>query len=129
MIAPLTQTSGAMEDRLEGTLIVKPFGTLSQVITTMVTSDPCPSVQWSFHGRNHQLNITNGSTGFMLNDPCVNETNPYYFTLTIGNLTADTSGQYSAVFTILNQAVILPRLFVTVPGESATGGGPYNFTL
>ena len=113
-IMPLTATSDVVADRMLGSVIVEPVGTLDRMITAVVTSDPCPTVVWEFNGSS----ITINNTEFMVSDPCGGENlSPYMFTLTIANLTEETSGEYSAVFTIPNaQPVRLERLFVTIPG-------------
>ena len=117
MVQPLTATNPtAVTDRLVGNLIVAEPLTLDLVVTAMVDSDPCPTVQWSFMG----IDITNGAM-YTMNDPCADSAaqSPYPFTLTIANLTSATSGEYSAVFTneILATSTVLPDLFVTVPGN------------
>ena len=97
-----------------GNLIVADPGTTNLVITTVVVSDSCPSVQWAFH----EVNINTGAD-YTVSDPCSDSSNssPYTFTLTIATLTTDTSGEYSAVFSYLGTSQPLPALFVTVPGK------------
>ncbi len=96
-------------------------GTANLVITVMVSTDVllllssshCLSVQWTFEG----MNITT-DLNYAVSDPCGgNNRFPYTFTLTIANLTSETSGKYSAVFTTLSIPVTLPNITVTVPSE------------
>lgn len=101
-----------MEDRRVGNLILAdPETTL--VIIVAVTSDLCPSVQWRVDG----MNIKRGSD-YTFSD-CSNSTSnrSYWFTLDIIRLTSQTTGNYSAVFTVLHSSVSLPGLYVTFPGE------------
>ena len=103
----------AVADRLVGTLIVQPEDTANFAVMVTVTSDPCPTVQWSFE----DTDISNGDM-YQVDDPCAVEAaqSPYTYTLTITNLNSTTSGQYSAVFSHLGGSTTLPRLYVTVPG-------------
>ena len=116
VISSLVNTSGAVPDRRLGNVIVEPSGTLNVLISALVESDPCPMVAWRFEGRDPAVRTEE----FILNSPCSDpeESSPYNFTLTIANLTSNTSGVYSADFTVQNTVVPLPPLFVTVPGVS-----------
>ena len=115
VVSPLVMTNAdAVGDRLEGTVIVAdPFTDLT--ITARVTSDPCPAVQWTFRS----TVIGANSEMFSYNNPCAadNPSSPYIFNLTIANLTTETSGQFSAVFSHLGANVSLPGLLVTIPGQ------------
>ena len=113
-IMPLTATSDAVADRLLGSVIVEPVGTLNRMITAVVTSDPCPSVMWEFNGEV----ISDSNPEYTVSNPCGGaDFSPFTFTLTIANLTQATTGNYSAVFSIPNaEPVRLERLFVTIPG-------------
>ena len=120
MPQPLTLTNPtAVPDRIVGNLIVAPPQTLDLVVTAMVDSDPCPTVQWSFMN----TDITSGAM-YTVNNPCEDPAaqSPYTFTLMIANLTSETSGEYSAIFTnpVLGTSTPLPDLFVTVPGNRQT---------
>lgn len=113
-IRPLDMTSAmATPDYIVGTVIIADPMTTNLVVTAVVASDPCPSVQWSFAG-----NDINEGAFYSIFDPCRDSsaTSPYTFTLTFARLTADFSGEYSAVFTRLQSSVTLPPLIVTVPG-------------
>ena len=126
-VVPLTENNtGAREDRLEGTVIVAEDESLNFVVTTVVNSDPCPSIFWTFEG----ANITSGDM-YTFNDPCsvAESSSPYTFTLTIANLTAATSGRYSAALTNLAGSVNLPGLLVSIPSknrDSVLGYIPYS---
>ncbi len=97
-------------------------GTTDLVITVMVestfirgmnTCDSCPSVQWSVNGTSIST-----SADYTISDPCndITTTSPYTFTLTIATLTQDTSGDYTAVFSLLSATERL-ELFITIPGK------------
>ncbi len=103
---------GAVRDRRVGALFMGDFGTMVTVPVS-VEADPCPSVQWSFNGSN----IVNGDQ-YTITNPCsdVNAVSPYTFMLTVTNLTIETSGAYSAIFTNLAGSSILPDLYITIPG-------------
>ena len=121
VVSPLVMTNAdimAVEDRLEGTVIVADPNTANLTVTARVTSDPCPTVQWSLQGDTIEAN----SNDFSFDNPCVAESpsSPYIFTLTIANLTAETSGQFSALFAHFSASVTLPGFFVTIPGQSVT---------
>lgn len=109
-----TSNPMAVSDRSEGTVIlVEPPATTNVTVTAVVNSDPCPTVQWSFNG----TDISNGSPDYFI-DACVgNPSSPHTFTLTIANLTLNTSGRYSAIFNNLGGETKLPGLYVTVPGK------------
>ena len=109
----------ALDYRIVGTLIVQPENTANFVVMVSVTSDPCPSVQWSFNS----ADISNGAV-YQVDDPCSDEAaqSPYTYTLTIAELVSITSGEYSAVFSHSGGSTTLPRLYVTVPGISVNGG-------
>ena len=113
MVSFLRTNPDAVADRLVGTLIVQPVDIANFAVTVMVTSDPCPTVQWSFDGSD----ISAGDM-YQVDDPCADEAaqSPYTYTLTIANLNLTTSGEYSAVFSHLGGSTTLPRLYVTVPG-------------
>ena len=118
VVSPLVMTNAdimAVEDRLEGIVIVADPNTANLTVTARVTSDPCPTVQWSFQGDTIEAN----SNDFSFDDPCAatDQSSPYIFNLTITNLTAETSGQFSAVFAHHGGNVTLPGLFVTIPGQ------------
>ena len=83
-------------------------------LLNLATDDPCPSVQWTFNGANIQNN-----SDYTVSDPCSDGSSrsPYIFTLTIANLTTETSGEYSAVFTVLTTSVTLSTIVVTVPSK------------
>ncbi|XP_064396883.1 hemicentin-1-like [Halichondria panicea] len=102
---------GAVRDRQVGTLFMGDFGTMVTVPVS-VEADPCPSVQWSFKGSN----IANGDQ-YTITNPCsdVNAVSPYTFMLTVTNLTNETSGAYSAIFSNLAGSRVLPDLYITVP--------------
>ena len=121
MVQPLTLTNPtAVSDRFVGNLIVADSGTIDLFVTAVVDSDPCPTVQWSFMN----TAITSGAM-HTVNNPCEDPAaqSPYTFTLTIANLTSETSGKYSAVFTnpVFGTTTPLPDLFVTVPGDEIHG--------
>ena len=113
VITDLTATNPmAASDRIEGTVIVADSGTPNVTVVVEVASDPCPEVQWSINGTN-----INDSANYFINNPCGANSSLYNFTITIANLTLDTSGQYSAVFSHLAGSTTLPGLYVTVPGK------------
>lgn len=103
-----------MEDRQIGNLIVGNPQTVNLNITAVLMSDSCPSVQWAIDG----IIIING-TNYTVTDSCWSSsiTSSYTFTLTIANLTIETSGIYSAVFSYFTASASL-RVFVTIPGEN-----------
>ena len=114
IVQPLTTSNvNAVEDRREGILFVQELDT-PIVITVMVDSDPCPTVQWRING-----NDIESDDIYRISDPCINDPNsisPYEFTLTIANLTSNTSGRYSAVFTHFSGSTTLSDFLVTFPG-------------
>ena len=114
VVSALTTTNPTAEpDRREGTVIVAAPGTLNVTVFVEVTSDPCPTVQWSIN----DTDISVDSPDYFINNPCGDgSSSPYTFTITIANLTSATSGQYSAVFRNLADSTTLPGLYVTVPG-------------
>ena len=103
---------GAVRDRQVGTLFMGDFGTMVTVPVS-VEADPCPSVQWSFK----DSNIASGDQ-YTITNPCsdVNAESPFTFMLTVTNLTIETSGNYSAIFTNLAGSGVLPDLYITIPG-------------
>ncbi len=107
-----TAIAEAVRDRQVGTLFMGDFGTMVTV-PVYVEADPCPSVQWSFK----DSNIANGDQ-YTITNPCsdVNAVSPFTFMLTVTNLTIETSGNYSAIFTNLAGSSILPDLYITIPG-------------
>lgn len=103
----------AVVDRLADSLIVADQGTEDVVITIVVNSDPCPSVEWSFAGSE----LLGDSNYSLSASPC-DGAPPFTFSLTIATLTPDNSGQYSAAFNNgLGGITLLPGLVVTVPGN------------
>lgn len=114
-VLPLNQSNpSTTNDLLVGTLIIRPFGTINQMIIATLDSDPCPFIQWSLNG----TSIVN-DTIFSVSNPCADSSaqHPFNFTLTIANLTYATSGNYSATFSHSAMSVTLPLLYVTVPGK------------
>ena len=103
---------GAVRDRQVGTLFMGDFRTMVPVPVS-VEANPCPSVQWSFKGST----IANGDQ-YTITNPCsdVNATSPFTFMLTVTNLTNETSGAYSVIFSNLAGSRVLPDLYITVPG-------------
>ncbi len=103
---------GAVRDRQVGTLFMCGFGTIVTVPVS-VEADPCPSVQWSFK----DSNIVNGDR-YTITNPCsdVNAESPFTFMLTVTNLTFETSGFYSAIFSNLAGSGILPDVYITLEG-------------
>ncbi len=103
---------GAVRDRQVGTLFMGDFRTMVPVPVS-VEANPCPSVQWSFKGSN----IANGDQ-YTITNPCsdVNAESPFTFMLTVTNLTNETSGAYSVIFSNLAGSRVLPDLYITVPG-------------
>ena len=114
VVSGLTTTNPmAVSDRIEGTLIIADSNTPNVTVTVEVAADPCPEVRWSVNG----TTISENSSGYFLNNPCIDVSPPYNFTIIITNLTLATSGQYSAVFRNTGGSTTLPGLYVTVPGE------------
>ena len=114
VVSDLTATNPmAVSDHIEGTLIVADSNTPNVTVTVEVASDTCPDVQWSLNG----TTISENSSDYFLNNPCVDSSPPYNFTITIANLTLANSGRYSAVFRNLGGSATLPGLYVTVPGN------------
>lgn len=113
-IQPLIMTNDmAVEDQLLGTLIVAHSGTANLVITIIVTSDPCPTVQWRLDGV-----VITADANYIFGTPCgaSEAVSPFMLTLTIGNHTLATSGEYSA--TVANSAgSTAASIHVTVPGK------------
>ena len=108
-----------IEDPIVGTLILTPLGTSNLIITIVVTSDPCPTVQWRLHG----VEISGDSISpYLFNDPCSDSeaVSPFTFTLSIWVVTLNTSGQYTAIFT--NYEIAEARIYVTVPGKKIATG-------
>ena len=99
--------------RYESVLLVGELNAVGVRVVAMVESDPCPTVQWSFNG-----NDIASSDIYMISDPCTDPKSgsPYEFYLTIANLTSDTSGRYSAVFTHFSGSTTLPNFLITIPG-------------
>ena len=113
---PLTTTNSlAVEDRITGTLLVKPVNTKNVLINVEVYSLPCPAVQWQHNGQN----ISMDSALFTFDEPCkANELPPYQFHFTIHQLGLVSSGNYSALFSNSKTPIRrLPNLYVTIPGE------------
>ena len=108
----------ATDDRLVGSLIVVDEGAAS-TISLEVTSDPCPTVMWSFNN----VPIPVDTTEYTITNPCdsgsVAAGTIYTFTLTIPSVTEDTSGNYTAEFTTEGVATsTLASTYVTRPGNN-----------
>jgi hypothetical protein len=102
-------------DRQVGTLLVADPGTRNIIITTVVNSDPCPSVEWSFAGSP----LLPGNSSYLLSPSPCGHSGPYSFNLTIGKLGAENSGKYSAVFDNGAGGIThLPGLVVSTPGNT-----------
>ena len=105
----------ATDDRLVGSLIVVDEGAAS-TISLNVTSDPCPTVMWSFNGMPVPAEYT-------ITNPCnsgsVAAGAIYTFSLAIPSVTEDTSGNYTAEFTTEGVATsTLASTYVTRPGNN-----------
>lgn len=120
----LTVSLNSMSDNITDNgqvtyLIVEAPGSTNLIINVTVTSelfnlstiDPCPTVQWTFRG-----DIIENNSDFVISDPCSDgsSSSPYTFTLTITTPTIETSGEYSAMFTVLTTSMTL-HIIVTVP--------------
>ena len=125
MIVSITSSHELM-DNGQGKILVENSGTTDIVITVTVDSSSCPSaddacascpsVQWAFN----RMSISTGMD-YTVSNPCNSDSSsPFTFNLTIATLTADTAGEYSAVFTyLLGTTETLDGIFITVPGEQA----------
>ena len=105
---------GAVDDRDVGALIVRSNGD-TVMFSIDVVSDPCPSIEWHFNGT--QLGPSNST--FNYNDPCTapGALSPNWtFTLAV-ELTAATSGPYTATFTNIAGTTQLPLAYFTIPGS------------
>ena len=105
---------GATNDRDVGALIVSANGS-TVMFSVDVVSDPCPSIEWRFNGT--QLGPSNST--FNYNDPCTapGALSPNWtFTLAV-ELTAATSGPYTATFTNIAGTTELPPTYFTIPGR------------
>ena len=105
----------ATDDRLVGSLIVVDEGAAS-TISLDVTSDPCPTVIWSFNGMpvSAEYTITNPCDSGSVVAGAI-----YTFSLTIPSVTEDTSGNYTAEFTTEGIATsTLASTYVTRPGKN-----------
>ena len=103
----------ATDDRLVGSLIVVDEGTPS-TISLNVTSDPCPTVMWSFNDVPipAEYTITNSCDSGSVAAGAI-----YTFFLTIPSVTEATSGTYTAEFTTEGVAMsVLASTYVTSPG-------------
>ena len=107
-IVPLVMTNPtATMDRIVGTLLVANPGIKNVAVTVVVNSDPCPSVEWSFASSPIPQSA----------NPC-SGVSPFTFTLTIGVLLANNSGEYYATFDNgFGGVAQLPNLVVSVPGK------------
>ena len=128
VVTNLTTNKGmATSDYMVGYYIVASLNASNVTVTVDVTSDPCPTVQWSINGTNisddspdySSINGTNIDDYYIYNDPCQNgsSSSSYSFTITIASLTPATSGSYSAVFshpfgsTFLHMVITIPGMF------------------
>ena len=105
---------GAVDDRDVGALIVRSNGD-TVMFSVDVVSDPCPTIEWRFNGT--QLGPSNST--FNYNDPCTvpGALSPNWtFTLAV-ELTAATSGPYTAIFTNIAGTTELPPAYFTIPGS------------
>ena len=107
----------ATDDHYVGSLIVVDEGAAS-TISLNVTSDPCPTVMWSFN----DVPIPVDTTEYTITNPCDNGSVAagaiYTFTLTIPSVTEATSGSYTAEFITEGVATsILASTYVTSPGR------------
>lgn len=106
----LASNPTALADPIDGVIVTANPGTANIKFTVVVTSEPCPTVEWSQAG-----SILN-STEYTINDPCniINQT--YNFYLVIATLTANSSGQYSAMFSTMGGYTTI-NFTITIPGE------------
>ena len=109
----LTQLD-ATNDRRVGALLVRDFGSMV-VLSVYVEADPCPDAPiWTFKG-----DVISNANGYALNNPCTEDlsaSSPFLYTLTINNMTSETSGAYSANFSNLAGLATLPQTYITIPG-------------
>ena len=84
------------------------------VLSVYAEADPCPNTPiWTFDG----TVITTGDS-YTFNNPCtdLSASSPFLYTLTVNNLTSETSGEYSANFSNLAGQITLPKTYITIPG-------------
>lgn len=117
----VTNDPMATEDRLVGPFIVVDPNA-ERNISLGVTSDPCPTVMWSFQ----DVQIPDNTTDYTISNPCgsgsVVADATYTFTLTIPSVTGATSGRYTAEFTTEGVATsTLASTYVTIPGKHMDG--------
>ena len=108
-----SSTQNAVLDDYLGPLLVSSSEEETVTLFTVVTADPCPTIQWMFNGSNITQNAV-----YTINDPCPSPGSPgspsYNFTLTI-NLTMETAGVYSAAVTNPAGTSLVAGLTVTPP--------------
>ena len=108
-----SSTQNAVLDDYLGPLLVSSSEEETVTLFTVVTADPCPTIQWMFNGSNITQNAV-----YTINDPCPSPGSPgsasYNFTLTV-NLTMETAGVYNAAFTNPAGTSLVAGLTVTPP--------------
>ena len=107
----------AMDTGIGLPLLVAPSDGGDAILFAVVTTDPCPSIQWTVNG-----SAATG-VGYTTNNPCSSPagTTSFNFTLTIAATTART-GTYTATLTNPARTVNMPPVFVTPPGVHTTAG-------
>ena len=84
------------------------------VLSVYVAADPCPNIPvWSFSGA-----VITAGDSYSFSNPCtdLSASSPFLYTLTVNNLTSETSGEYSANFSNLAGQTTLPKTYITIPG-------------
>ena len=108
----LTELSGT-NDRCLGTLILKEVGSTVE-LPVYVKANPCPD---TFQWLHNNSRLSNG-TEYSFSNPCDDSSasSPFLYTLTINNLTSETSGNYSANFSNSAGNDSSPTVYIAVPG-------------